>query len=53
MFANPGSYSGFENLIGLYAYSLQVYADFSGYTDMAIGVPVHGIPPARQLPVAL
>ena len=38
VFANPGSYSGFENLIGLYAYSLQVYADFSGYTDMAIGI---------------
>lgn len=38
VFANPGSYSGAENLIGLYAYSLQVYADFSGYTDMAIGI---------------
>ena len=38
VFANPGSYSGFENFLGLYAYSLQVYADFSGYTDMAIGL---------------
>lgn len=38
VFANPGSFSGFENLLGLYAYSLQVYADFSGYTDMAIGI---------------
>lgn len=38
IFANPGSYSGFENVLGLYAYSLQVYADFSGYTDMAIGI---------------
>jgi D-alanyl-lipoteichoic acid acyltransferase DltB (MBOAT superfamily) len=38
VFANPSSYSGFENLIALYAYSLQVYADFSGYTDMAIGI---------------
>lgn len=38
VFANPGSFSGFENVIGLYAYSLQVYADFSGYTDMAIGI---------------
>jgi D-alanyl-lipoteichoic acid acyltransferase DltB (MBOAT superfamily) len=38
IFANPGSYSGFENILGLYAYSLQVYADFSGYTDMAIGI---------------
>ncbi len=38
VFANPGSYSGFENLMGLYGYSLQVYADFSGYTDIAIGI---------------
>ncbi len=38
VFANPSSYSGFENLMGLYGYSLQVYCDFSGYTDIAIGV---------------
>ena len=38
VFANPVSYSGFENLMGLYAYSLQVYCDFSGYTDIAIGL---------------
>ncbi|MCH8554464.1 MAG: MBOAT family protein [Schleiferiaceae bacterium] len=38
VFANPGSFSGFENLMALYGYSLQVYADFSGYTDIAIGV---------------
>jgi alginate O-acetyltransferase complex protein AlgI len=38
VFANPASYSGFENLIALYGYSLQVYCDFSGYTDIAIGI---------------
>ena len=38
VFGNPTSYSGFENLMALYGYSLQVYADFSGYTDIAIGV---------------
>ncbi len=38
VFDNPLSYSGFENLMALYGYSLQVYADFSGYTDIAIGV---------------
>lgn len=38
VFANPASYSGFENLIALYGYSVQVYCDFSGYTDVAIGV---------------
>ena len=38
VFENPGMFSGFENLIALFGYSLQVYADFSGYTDIAIGV---------------
>ncbi|MCC5917607.1 MAG: MBOAT family protein [Cryomorphaceae bacterium] len=38
VFANPLSYSGFENVLALYGYSLQVYADFSGYTDIAIGL---------------
>ncbi|HYX10309.1 MAG TPA: MBOAT family O-acyltransferase [Bacteroidales bacterium] len=38
IFANPHSYTGFENLMALYGYSLQVYCDFSGYTDIAIGI---------------
>ena len=38
VFANPTSYSGMEVLLGLYGYSLQVFADFSGYSDIAIGV---------------
>jgi alginate O-acetyltransferase complex protein AlgI len=38
VFVNPISYTGFENLMAIYGYSLQVYADFSGYTDIAIGV---------------
>ncbi len=38
IFDNPGMFTGLENLMGLYGYSLQVYADFSGYTDIAIGV---------------
>lgn len=38
VFANPMGFSGFENLAALFGYSLQVYVDFSGYTDMAIGV---------------
>ena len=38
VFENPTMYSGFENLSALFGYSLQVYADFSGYTDIAIGV---------------
>ncbi len=38
VFENPLLFSGFENLMALFCYSLQVYADFSGYTDIAIGV---------------
>lgn len=38
VFDNPLLFSGAENLLALFAYSLQVYADFSGYTDIAIGV---------------
>ncbi|MCQ2118846.1 MAG: MBOAT family protein [Bacteroidales bacterium] len=38
VFENPLLYTGFENLLALFCYSLQVYADFSGYTDIATGV---------------
>jgi len=35
---NPQFFTSFENLSAIFVYSLQVYADFSGYTDIAIGV---------------
>lgn len=38
VFDNPALYSGLENLLALYGYSLQVYCDFSGYSDIAIGL---------------
>jgi len=38
VFATPTRYSSLENVIALYAFTLQIYADFSGYSDMAIGV---------------
>lgn len=38
IFDNPILYSGFECLMGVYGYALQIYCDFSGYSDMAIGV---------------
>ena len=38
IFDNPGLYSGLENLLGVYGYALQIYCDFSGYSDMAIGI---------------
>jgi D-alanyl-lipoteichoic acid acyltransferase DltB (MBOAT superfamily) len=38
VFQAPASYSGFENLMAVYGYGLQIYCDFSGYTDIAIGI---------------
>ncbi|MDO4949573.1 MAG: MBOAT family O-acyltransferase, partial [Bacteroidales bacterium] len=38
VFDAPQIYSGFENLMGIYGYALQIYCDFSGYTDIAIGI---------------
>lgn len=38
VFENPQLYTGFENLLGIYGYTLQIYCDFSGYSDMAIGI---------------
>src|SRR6185295_12264863 len=36
-FASPKQQSGLTLLMAIYAYAIQIYADFSGYTDMAIG----------------
>jgi len=38
IFDTPFMYSSFENIIGIYGYALQIYCDFSGYSDMAIGL---------------
>jgi D-alanyl-lipoteichoic acid acyltransferase DltB (MBOAT superfamily) len=38
VFAAPGQYSSVETLVGIYAYAAQIYCDFSGYTDIAVGV---------------
>ena len=38
IFESPMSFTGFENLMAIYGYSIQIYCDFSGYTDIAIGV---------------
>jgi alginate O-acetyltransferase complex protein AlgI len=37
VFANPAGHSNIEILVAVYAYAVQIYADFSGYTDIAIG----------------
>ncbi|MGM9860301.1 MAG: MBOAT family O-acyltransferase [Muribaculaceae bacterium] len=38
IFDNPALYSGFENLMGCFGFTIQIYCDFSGYSDMAIGL---------------
>jgi D-alanyl-lipoteichoic acid acyltransferase DltB (MBOAT superfamily) len=37
VFDTPALYSGAENLLGVYGYAFQLYYDFSGYSDIAIG----------------
>jgi alginate O-acetyltransferase complex protein AlgI len=37
VFAAPTLYSGAEGLLAVYGYAIQIYCDFSGYTDMALG----------------
>lgn len=38
VFANPERFNAAEVLLAIYGYAVQIYADFSGYTDIAIGV---------------
>lgn len=38
IFLMPDSYNGAESLMGVIGYTMQIYCDFSGYSDMAIGI---------------
>jgi D-alanyl-lipoteichoic acid acyltransferase DltB (MBOAT superfamily) len=38
VFRSPGDQSSLDLLLGMYAYAIQIYCDFSAYTDIAIGV---------------
>jgi D-alanyl-lipoteichoic acid acyltransferase DltB (MBOAT superfamily) len=38
VFAVPQAYAGPDVLLAAYGYTAQIYCDFSGYTDMAIGL---------------
>ncbi|MBQ7461807.1 MAG: MBOAT family protein [Bacteroidaceae bacterium] len=38
IFSMPDAYSGFECLMGLLGFSMQIYLDFSGYSDISIGI---------------
>ena len=38
VFGAPEQHSSLEVLVGIYAYAVQIYADFFGYTNIAIGI---------------
>ncbi len=38
VFDAPTLYTGLENFMAVMGYSIQIYCDFSGYSDMAIGI---------------
>jgi alginate O-acetyltransferase complex protein AlgI len=38
VFGDPGRHGAIDVLLAVYAYAIVIYADFSGYTDIAIGV---------------
>lgn len=38
IFDDPSRYTGLENLFAVYAYAIVIYCDFSGYSDVAIGI---------------
>lgn len=53
IFDAPMSYTAFENLMAVYGYTLQIYCDFSGYSDIAIGLSLlmgFAIPPNFYTP---
>lgn len=38
VFNDPSLYTGVQTLMGVFGYTMQIYCDFSGYSDMAIGL---------------
>ena len=53
VFESPSTYGSLEVLATVYGYALQIYGDFSGYTDIAIGVALllgFALPPNFNLP---
>jgi D-alanyl-lipoteichoic acid acyltransferase DltB (MBOAT superfamily) len=53
VFDNPTLYTSTENWLAVYGYTLQIYCDFSGYSDMAIGIALwlgFNIPENFKLP---
>ncbi|MBP7829254.1 MAG: MBOAT family protein [Kiritimatiellae bacterium] len=40
VFARPDLYGALDTLIGVYGYAIQIYCDFSAYSDIAIGLGI-------------
>lgn len=38
IFEDPSRYTGLENLFAIYGYAIVIYCDFSGYSDVTIGI---------------
>lgn len=38
VFDDPSMHTGLENLVAVYAYAFVIYCDFSGFSDIAIGI---------------
>ena len=38
VFTNPDAYGAVDALLGVYGYTIQIYCDFSAYSDIAIGI---------------
>ena len=52
-FGNPERFSSLELLVAVYAYAIEIYCDFSGYTDVAIGSALlfgYELPPNFNVP---
>ena len=53
VFDSPTDYSGFENLMAVMGYTLQIFCDFSGYSDVAIGLAAIMGFQLKELPLPL
>ena len=49
MFDNPALHTGVENLMAVYGYAMVIYCDFSGYSEIAIGIPPNFMSPYQSL----
>ena len=48
VFAAPNRYSSLEVLVAIYGYAVQIFADFCGYTNIAIGIALLRVSSSRR-----